>query len=270
MLLKKLVFFGGKGGVGKSTLSCATALRLSERGKTLLVSVDPAHSLSGIWGVPIGETLKEIKEGLHAVEFSGEVLVEEYARRVIKAVGELVPSVRSGMEEYVRYLKHSPTALETAVLDRLAELCNEYTYVVVDSAPTGQMLRLFDTLHMVEGWFDFLYRLSRERHRVEKFMGREDKLLELIESRRRKVQTLTNILKKKTVIFAVANEETLSFQESQTLARKLKDFKVQIVLNKWRRMTWEGPLVPTVENPYGVEGLSKLEVSPLIELIGED
>ncbi|MCS7285153.1 MAG: AAA family ATPase, partial [Hydrogenobacter thermophilus] len=74
-MLLRAIFFGGKGGVGKSTLACATALRLSEKGKTLLVSIDPAHSLSGILKVKVGDDLVRINECLFAVELSAERLV---------------------------------------------------------------------------------------------------------------------------------------------------------------------------------------------------
>lgn len=267
MLLKKLLFFGGKGGVGKSTLSSATALSLSEKDKTLLVSVDPAHSLTGIFGIQIGPEIKTLKENLHAVELSAEDLVENYAGRVLGALNDLLPSVSSGLREYARHLKHSPTALESAVLDRLVELCKDYAFVVVDSAPTGQMLRLFETAHMVKSWFEFLHRLAKERHRVEKFMGREDPLPALIEERRKKLETLLAILREKTLIFAVANEERLSLQEMEQIISKLKDFNVYPVLNRWQRMEWEGIKVGYVEEPYGLEGLKRIDVSKLVELL---
>ncbi|MCS6998646.1 MAG: TRC40/GET3/ArsA family transport-energizing ATPase [Aquificaceae bacterium] len=267
MLLKRLVFFGGKGGVGKSTLSSATALRLSEKGRTLLVSVDPAHSLTGIFGLEIGSQVKSLKENLYAVELSAEGLVEEYAQRVLGAVGELLPSISSGLKEYTKHIKHSPTALETVVLDRLVELCNEYPFLVVDSAPTGQMLRLFETAHMVRGWFEFLFRLAKERQKVERFMGREDNLLRLIEERRRKLETLESILREKAVIFAVANEERLSIQEMETLRERLKNFRVYPLLNRWLGMEWKGPKVGWVKEPYGLEGLKRVEVGEILELL---
>lgn len=266
-MLLKLLFFGGKGGVGKSTLSCAVALRLSERGKTLLLSVDPAHSLSGIMGVEIGEKGREIKKGLFALELQAEKLVEEYAGNVLSSIEELLPSAKAGIREYVKYLKLSPTALETAILDKLVDLCGGYSYVVVDSAPTGQMLRLFNTAHMVKGWFEFLHRFARDRERLERFMGRDDRLLSLIESRKEKVKLLLRLLKEKAVIFAVANEEKLSLQEAETIKESLKDLRVYTVLNRWTKMDWKGVKVPLCENPYGVEGLLRLNVDELLEVL---
>lgn len=267
MLLKRLAFFGGKGGAGKSTLACATALALSKREKTLLLSVDPAHSLSGILDLPVGPSLKKVRENLYAVELDAEALVEEYAQRVISSLGDLLPSVYSGIREYARYLKSSPTALETAVLDRLVDYFEEFPFVVVDSAPTGQMIRLFDTAHMVSGWFEFLRKAVQERARVEAFMGRKERLSELLEKRREKLHRLMEVFRDKTVVFAVFNEEPLSMQEAQMIKDRLSHLKVYMVLNRWKSMECECIKVPQAERPYGMEALERLQVEDLVEAL---
>ncbi len=267
MLLKRLVFFGGKGGVGKSTLSCAVALRLSQIDKTLLLSVDPAHSLSGILGMPVGNHIKQVKESLFAIELDAQALAEQYAQKVLSALGELLPSVSSGIREYAKYLKSSPTAQETAVLDRLLDYCQEFTYVVVDSAPTGQMLRFFETAHMVEGWYAFLHKVAKERHKVESFMGREDKLIGLIQNRKERLETLLHVLREKALVFAVANEEPLSLQEAKEIRERLRDMRVYMVLNRWHSMECDCIKVPETERPYGLEALEGFRVEEIVEFV---
>ncbi len=267
MLLKRLVFFGGKGGVGKSTLSCAVALELSKRENTLLVSIDPAHSLSGIFLVEVGDQIKRLKDQLFAIEMRAEALVENYAEKVLSTLTELLPTVRYGIREYAKYIRHSPTAQETAVLDKILDYCQEFPYVVVDSAPTGQMLRLFETLHMVKGWFDFLRQVAKERYKVERFMGREDNLPKLIEERREKLQNLANILREKTTVFAVANEEPLSLQEAQDIRNKLKDIEVQLLINRWHSMECDCIKIPEVEKPYGFYTLEKIPVNLILDYL---
>lgn len=264
MLLKRLAFFGGKGGVGKSTLSCATALKLSEKEKTLLVSVDPAHSLSGILGIQVGPSVKNLKENFFAVELDAGMLVEEYANKVISSLANLLPNVRSGIKEYTRYLKNSPTALETAVLDRLLDYCMDFSYVVVDSAPTGQMLRLFETAHMVSQWFEFLRRMAKEKAKVEAFMGRQDELLKLIDQRKSRIGTLLNVFKEGSIVFAVANEEPLSLQEAREIGKKLKDMKVHLVINHWKSMKCDCIRIPEYERPYGIELIKGINVEEIV------
>ncbi|MFN3871075.1 MAG: ArsA family ATPase [Aquificaceae bacterium] len=267
MLLKALVFFGGKGGVGKSTLSCTTALKLSEKDKTLLTSIDPAHSLSGILGMPIGPKVKHVEGQLYALELSAEDLVEGYTERVLSNLGELLPHVKSGLGEYAKYLRRSPTALETAVLDHLLDLTREYPYIVVDSAPTGQMLRLFETAHMVKGWFMFLYKLAKDRERLEAFMGRKDSLLELIGNRKKRIEKLLDLLKEKSLIFAVANEEPLSLQEAEHIEKALEFVKVYKVINRWKSIEGDFIKIPEKKGLYGIQALKDLDVEPITKLI---
>ncbi len=269
MLLKRLAFFGGKGGVGKSTLACATALRLSQEGKTLLVSIDPAHSISGIFGFPVGSQLKEVSKNLYAVELEGERLVEEYAKRVLEAISGLTPSVRRGLMAYAEYLRLSPTALETAMLDRLVDFIMEgYEYIMVDSAPTGQLIRLFKSLQAVRGWFELLRRVAKERQKVEAFMGREDRLLKIVEERRKRLEFLSEVLSKKGILFAVAREEPLSLEEASRLEKELKGYiEVRRVINCWRSMEGNFLKVEEVEKPYGLEGLKRISAAGLVDAI---
>ena len=267
-MLLRAILFGGKGGVGKSTLACATALRLSEKGKTLLVSIDPAHSLTGILKVQVGSNAVRIRENLFAVELCAERLVEDYVSKVLSAIGEMMPSLKSGLKEYARYVKHSPTALETAVLDGIADYLEaDFQFVVVDSAPTGQMVRIFQTVKVVEGWFSFLEKVAKERQKLETFMGRSDKVFDLIKKRREKVQRLVRILKEKAIIFAVANEERLSIEEALDLEKHLKEFKVYRVMNKWKSAEGNFLKVGYIQAPYGIERLSLLDVEELLEVI---
>ncbi len=265
MLLKRLVFFGGKGGVGKSTLACALSLALSEFGKTLLLSIDPAHSLSHIMQTELNVSPKEVKENLYAAELDGERLVIDYAERVLRSLKELVPSLGSGLREYARYMASSPTALDTAMLDRVVDFLYEgYDYVVLDSAPTGQMVRLFQTMHMVSAWFDLLQKVAKSRAKVEAFMGREDNLTRLIASRKERIELLIKTIRERGLLLIVANEEPLSLQEAKELQEKLEGtVKVIRVMN--RSMSKGALTVEYVESPYGLEGLKRLKLERLIQ-----
>lgn len=267
MLLKRLVFFGGKGGVGKSTLACALSLALSDLDKTLLLSIDPAHSLSHILQTELSTNPREVKGNLYAAELEGEKLVINYAERVLFSLKELVPSLSSGLRDYARYLAGSPTALDTAMLDKVVDFLNEdYAYVVLDSAPTGQMVRLFQTMHMVSSWFELLQKVAKGRAKLEAFMGREDKLTQIIASRKERIDLLIRTIRERGLLFAVANEEPLSMQEARELEEKLgSTLKVTRVIN--RGMSKGTLSVECVESPYGFEGLRRLRVEGLLEKV---
>jgi arsenite-transporting ATPase len=267
-MLLRIVLFGGKGGVGKSTLACATALKLSEHHKTLLLSIDPAHSLSGILQTKIGSEISRITHNLYAQELLAEELVEKYSKKVLLALKETIPTLSSGLEEYARQLKHSPTALETALLDRLVDYFEEpFDFIIIDNAPTGQMVRLFYTMNSLENWFSFLEKVAEEKQKLENFMGRKNNLIELLRSRKNRVKKVISVLREKAIVFAVTNEDPLSMEEGDSLQKHLRNFKVYKVINRCSLEKTPFLKVPYLENPFGIENLRKLHIDHLLKVI---
>jgi len=259
--------FGGKGGVGKSTLACALSVKLSQRGKTLLASLDPAHSLSGILKVPVGSDLVEVLPNLYAVELDAQTLAENYVRRVLKSLEELVSkSVLEGAKKFASLISSSPTSLETAIFDKLAELLPEYKYVVLDFAPTGQVLRFFNSLQMVDEWLDFLVKLAEKQREIDRFMGRERSLPKLLKERSEKIKLLVETLKTKGLLYAVAREEPLSLQEAEML-EKNGFIKTKRVINCSSSQDQDALKIPQVENPYGIENLQTFPIEGLLSLV---
>ncbi len=268
MLLEKLLIFGGKGGVGKSTLACALSVELSSKNKTLLVSLDPAHSLSGILGREVREEPTEVLENLYAVELCAERLSQEYTRRILEGIRtSLSPRAQDGFLKLAQIVSRSPTSLETAVFDKVVDFFKGYPYVVLDFAPTGNMLRFFQSVQILKEWLLALLKLSRKKERMDRFMGRETPVVELIERRLEKVDIFDRILKERAVIFAVALPEELSFKEAQSILESFKDFRVYLVINRWRGEKVHGLKVPYLENPYGVDRLKLLDVRELLSIL---
>lgn len=147
----KFLFFSGKGGVGKSTMSCATAVWLAKKGyKTLLVTTDPAPNLSDIFGQQIGHKLTSINgiENLSAIEINPDVASEEYRNRIIAPMRELLD------EKNLRVVKeqlNSPCVEEVAAFDKFIEFMDnpQYDVTIFDTAPTGHTIRL---LELPSGW----------------------------------------------------------------------------------------------------------------------
>lgn len=147
----KFIFFSGKGGVGKSTMSCATAVWLAGKGySTLLVTTDPAPNLSDIFRQPIGNNITPIKgvENLSAVEIDPDAASEAYRERVIAPMRELLDE--KSLETIKEQMK-SPCVEEVAAFDKFIDFMCEprYDIVIFDTAPTGHTIRL---LELPSGW----------------------------------------------------------------------------------------------------------------------
>ncbi len=153
--VQRFIFFSGKGGVGKSTMSCATAVWLARQGfRTLLVTTDPAPNLSDIFGQEIGHRIAPIAgvEHLSAIEINPDAASEEYRDRVVAPLrGILDEQNLKGIREQL----DSPCIEEVAAFDKFLEFMDTpgYDVVVFDTAPTGHTLRL---LELPSGWSEEL------------------------------------------------------------------------------------------------------------------
>ena len=153
------LFFTGKGGVGKTSLACATAVRLVDKGKrVLLVSTDPASNVGQVFGVAIGNALTPIDAvpGLAALEIDPEAAAQQYRDRIVGPVRGVLPDavVRSIEEQLSGACTTEIAAFDefTALLTDPA-LVRNYDHIVFDTAPTGHTIRL---LQLPGAWSDFL------------------------------------------------------------------------------------------------------------------
>ncbi|HIE8920839.1 TPA: arsenical pump-driving ATPase [Klebsiella variicola subsp. variicola] len=153
------IFFTGKGGVGKTSLACATAVWLADQGKrTLLVSTDPASNVGQVFSQTIGHRITDIStvENLAAMEVDPMAAAQAYRDRVLDPVRGLIPAdVVSSIEEQ---LSGSCTT-EIAAFDEFTglltnhELREKYDHIVFDTAPTGHTIRM---LELPGAWSGYL------------------------------------------------------------------------------------------------------------------
>lgn len=156
----RLLFFTGKGGVGKTSLACATAVALADQGKiVLLVSTDPASNLGQVFGVTIGEhdpiAIPGVP-GLFALNINPEAAAQAYRDRIVGPVRDVLPAETvKGMEEQLS----GACTTEIAAFDEFTGLLadgvatGKYDHVIFDTAPTGHTLRL---LQLPTAWSNFL------------------------------------------------------------------------------------------------------------------
>jgi len=157
--LPKFAFFTGKGGVGKTSLACATAVNLAEQGeRVLLVSTDPASNVGQVFGVEIGNHITAIAEveRLDAIEINPEEAAAQYRDRIVGPMrGTLPDNVLKSIEEQLS----GACTTEIAAFDEFTSLLTDdavidrYDHVLFDTAPTGHTIRL---LKLPSEWTGFL------------------------------------------------------------------------------------------------------------------
>ncbi len=155
----RFLFFTGKGGVGKTSIACATAVRLAEAGRhVLLVSTDPASNVGQVFGQTIGNTITPVTSvsGLDALEIDPEQAAAEYRERIIGPVRGLLPDKEiASITEQLSGSCTTEIASFNEFTGLLADpsLIADYEHVIFDTAPTGHTIRL---LKLPGDWTGFL------------------------------------------------------------------------------------------------------------------
>ena len=155
----RFLFFTGKGGVGKTSLACATAMQLAAQGqRVLLVSTDPASNVGQVFGLSIGNQVTAIPEvaRLWALEIDPQAAAQGYRDRIVGPVRGVLPDdVVKGIEEQLS----GACTTEIAAFDEFTALLTDtsldarYEHIIFDTAPTGHTIRL---LQLPGAWSGFL------------------------------------------------------------------------------------------------------------------
>ena len=157
--MPRFAFFTGKGGVGKTSLACATATRLADTGaRVLLVSTDPASNVAQVLGQTIGNRITAITEvpGLEAIEIDPQAAAAAYREKIVGPVRGLLPDAEiASITEQLSGSCTTEVASFNEFTDLLANdgLIEAYDHVVFDTAPTGHTIRL---LQLPGEWTSFL------------------------------------------------------------------------------------------------------------------
>ena len=153
------LFFTGKGGVGKTSISCATAIRLAEQGKrVLLVSTDPASNVGQVFDQAIGNTIRPVTAvpALSALEIDPQEAARQYRARIVDPIKGLLPDdVVNSISEQLS----GACTTEIAAFDEFtglltdASLLTRFDHIIFDTAPTGHTIRL---LQLPGAWSSFI------------------------------------------------------------------------------------------------------------------
>jgi arsenite-transporting ATPase len=258
LLEQQVVFFGGKGGVGKTTCSSAFALAASRRGrKVLLVSTDPAHSTADIFERPIGPEERVLAPGLSGLEIDSEAEAGRYISSVRRDIERMFSaSVIRQAHRQIEMAAASPGLREVALLDRMIDLIVDrgaaYDLMVIDTAPTGHTLQLLRMPDAVVTWIQALVKhrravleIDRGEEQTARQAAEEDPVLAALERRQRRLSDLRRILmdRSRTSFAMVMVPERLVIEETARAAELLTEAGVDV-----------GGLIVNRVLPEGLEG----------------
>ncbi|WJY98060.1 ArsA family ATPase [Corynebacterium fournieri] len=241
-----VMFFGGKGGVGKTTVSAAAAVRLAEAGRrVLLVSTDPAHNLGHIWDQRLSAEPTELEPGLVVVELDPAATTERHLAEVERSMRAMMPErMHPEIRRHLDLSRNSPGMHEAAMLEAVAELAlsEGFDHIIFDTAPSGHTSRL---LALPELMAAYTGGLMQRRERSDKFsravrgLGgtvddpverRNQEIRTTLLRRRRKFERLREVLTDPAAccFHIVLTAERLPVLESAELHRDLSENRIRV------------------------------------------
>ena len=246
-----LLVFAGKGGVGKTTLACATALRRAKTypGKrTLLFSADPAHSLADCLNMSLGPEPKQAAPGLWVMEMDATAdfaaLKNQYRKELAQFLSQLMPNIDLTFDREVmeRIMDLSPPGIDelmalAAVMDFLTPA--GYDLLVLDAAPTGHLIRLLELPEIIEGWLKAFFSLFLKYKKIFRLPGISERLVRLSKDLKR----LRAILRdpSQSALYAVSILTEMSFAETTDLVAACGRLEIPVPCLFLNMATPDGP-----------------------------
>ncbi len=225
--------FTGKGGVGKTTMSVATALHYARENTTLLISTDPSGSLSEIFGRQLDRKIHRVATNLDAVELNRALVLELWREKFADDVYAILSSFLPVGREIIDYIEGAPGIDEEFMLDYLLTMAEsgEYQTIIWDTAPTVTTLNL---LFIQQMFYSHLTQAHKFYFKLKKVFDKVDPLA-LISTWRSLTERIISLLQHDTCSWIVANPEPLPVEQAADIARAFDDFGIEVrgfILNK--------------------------------------
>ncbi len=241
---RRYIMFGGKGGLGKTTFSAATAYYLAQQGHRVLVfSVDPQASLSDIFQRDIfGKGAVEIMPNLYAQEIDADQRIKAYQEEIRQKIFDMygLEKIPDEIENYIQAAAAEPAMEESAIFDQVVDIvvAAEYDYYIYDLVPLGHALYYLSMASVYDAWIEKITKLREEMRDYEKMASRikrdeelqEDLILNELLYIKHRIQTSSSILtdKLKTAFFFVCVPEEMILIDTQKAAELFARFDVPL------------------------------------------
>jgi arsenite-transporting ATPase len=237
--MRKIIMFTGKGGVGKTTMSVATALHLARERSVLLLSTDPSGSLSSIFNKAFHDTVVSIERNLDAIELTRPIILklwrEKFGEDVYRVISSLLPVDRGILD----YIEGVPALDEEFMLDYVLEAkrLKNYDHIIWDTAPTSSTLNLLNIQNLFYSHLGEAQKLYLKMRGVLSRLkgGSGEEPLELIARWRKLTEDILGMLSRDTSTWIVANPERLPVEQALSIGKSLSGFGVEIkgyILNR--------------------------------------
>jgi arsenite/tail-anchored protein-transporting ATPase len=241
----KLIIFGGKGGVGKTSCAVASAMALSQNFKTLLISTDPAHSVSDCLEQEIGFKVVKVvgADNLSAIEVIADQALADFKKEHWSELKKLLnTSTNLDNDDIDEMMSLSIPGIDEimsfkTIIDFIEE--GQYDKYVVDTAPTGHALRLISSPKMLDAWIKVAAKIRwKYRYMITSFVGsyKQDEVDAFLLSLKRTVKRIENLLQDDTKcnFIPVCIPEAMAISETIRLLIDLESFNIkakQIIIN---------------------------------------
>jgi arsenite-transporting ATPase len=241
---RRYIMFGGKGGLGKTTFSAATAYYLAKKGhKVLVFSVDPQASLSDIFERDIfGQGAVEIMPNLYAQEIDADRHIKEYQDEIRQKIFDMygLDEIPEEIESYIQAAAAEPAMEESAIFDQVVDivLSAEYDYYIYDLVPLGHALYYLSMASVYDEWIDKITKLRQEMEEYDQVASliqrkketEEDMILKELLDIKYRINTSSSILtdKEKTAFFFVIIPEEMILLDTQKAAGLFAKYQVPL------------------------------------------
>lgn len=241
---RRYIMFGGKGGLGKTTFSAATAYWLAQQGhKVLVFSVDPQASLTDIFQKDIfGKGPVPIMQNLWAQEIDADSHIHEYQGEIRKKILDMYgfDEVPTEIEDYIQAASAEPAMEESAIFDAVVDIVvkGDYDYYIYDLVPLGHALYYLSMAKVYDEWINKITKLREEMREYETMVSRikrqketdEDQILTELLYIKNRINASSSILtdKAKTAFFFVVVPEEMIIMDTKKAAELFAKFDVPI------------------------------------------
>jgi len=289
---RRYIMFGGKGGLGKTTFSAATAFWLAQQGhKVLVFSVDPQASLSDIFQQDIyGKGAVKVMNNLYAQEIDADTHIREYQGQIRKKILDMygMDQVPDEIEQYIQAASAEPAMEESAIFDAVVDIVvgGEYDYYIYDLVPLGHALYYLSMAKVYDEWINRITKLREEMREHEEMVARikrqkvteEDHILTELLYIKNRINQSSGILtdKAKTAFFFVVVPEEMIILDTEKAAQLFSKFDVPVagyVVNRvlptdlsqkqmppyfQNRLKMQGRYLEEIDNTFGKQVIGRV------------